>query len=329
MTDNQHPDTSNQLTRRTFLKAGASLAALMGLGASAAVAMADAVKLMASGNAPVLWLQGQSCSGCSISLLNTEHPGPLELLTGTISLKFHQTLSAATGQQALDIADSWIKRKDGYILVVEGSLPAAMPEACMIGGKPVADQVAQAARNAKIVLTVGTCASYGGIPMAAGNQTGAVGVVDFLVSKKIDTPVIRIPGCPAHPDWVVGTLAQVISYGPPKLRADGRPVAFFGKIMHDNCPRRGAYERDRFAMRFGEDGCLYKLGCRGPSTRADCAWRLWNGGTSSCIHAGAPCIGCTSSDFASDPIVPLYGVAEVQVKRNAPPPPPLPLRRIM
>lgn len=317
------------LTRRTFLKAGASLAALMGLGASAVEAMADAVEAMVAGTAPVLWLQGQSCSGCSISLLNTEQPGPLELLTGMISLKFHQTLSAATGTQAVDIIDTWTKRKGEFILVVEGSIPAGMPEACLMDGKPVADQVAAAARNAKLVVAVGTCASYGGIPSAKGNQTGAVSVPDFLDKQKIDTKVIRVPGCPAHPDWVVGTLAHVLKFGMPELLEDGRPVAFYGKVMHDNCPRRGQYERDRFAKRFGDDGCLYKLGCSGPTTRADCAWRLWNGGTSSCIHSGAPCIGCTWSSFAADPAVPLYGVAGLQVERNAPPPPPLPLRRIM
>jgi len=328
MDDKGHPDMPN-LTRRTFLKAGASLAALMGLGASAAAALGDALKLMAGGNAPILWLQGQSCSGCSISLLNTEQPGPLELLTGDISLKFHQTLSAATGAMALDLADTWAAGKDDFILVVEGSIPAGMSEACLIGGKPVADQIVAAARNATLVLAVGTCASYGGIPAAAGNQTGAVAVPAYLSEKKVATKVIRIPGCPAHPDWVVGTLAHVLKFGMPELLDDGRPVAFYGKIMHDNCPRRGDYERDRFAKRFGDDGCLYQLGCAGPTTRADCAWRLWNGGTSSCIHAGAPCIGCTWSSFAADPAVPMYGVADLQVERNAPPPPPLPLRRVM
>lgn len=316
------------LTRRSFLKAGTSLAALMGLGPSAAVAMARAVKQMAAGRAPVLWLQGQSCSGCSVSLLNTERPGPLELLTDMISLKFHSTLSAATGKTAVDVVDTTIKAGQ-YILVVEGSIPAGMPEACMFGRVPVAKQVLTAARNAKAVVTVGSCASYGGIPAAEGNLTGAVSVVDHLTSHKVDAKIIRIPGCPAHPDWVVGTLAHVLKFGMPPLDDDGRPKAFFSKMMHDNCPRRGEYERDRFAQYFGQGGCMYELGCAGPTTRADCAWRLWNGGTSSCIHAGSPCIGCAWENFASDPNTPFYGVAALQKKRDAPPPPPLPLRRIM
>ncbi len=317
------------LTRRTFLKAGGSLAALMGLGGCAATAVAQALKDLATGKAPVLWLQGQSCSGCSVSLLNTEDPGPLELITEHISLKFHQTLSTVTGSGAGDIVETWTKQKGQYILVVEGSIPAGLPSACLFGGKPLADRVAAAARNAKLVLTVGTCASYGGIPAAENNPTGALSVPDYLTKQKIETPVIRIPGCPAHPDWVVGTLVHVLKFGTPKLRGDGRPDMFFSKMMHDNCVRRGEYERDRFAMRFGADGCLFRLGCAGPSTRADCTKRLWNGGANSCIHSGAPCTGCAGDSFASDPEMPLYGVSDLQDERNAPPPPPLPLRRIM
>ena len=317
------------VTRRSFLKAGASLAGLMGLSGSAAkVAMAQAVKQMASGNAPVLWLQGQSCSGCSISLLNTERVGALELLTETISLKFHSTLSAATGQVAVDVVDSWIKN-GRFILVAEGSLPAGMPEACMFGGKPVTEQMLAAARSAQAIVTVGSCASYGGIPGSADNPTGAVSVVKYLQDQKVTTKIIRIPGCPPHPDWVVGTLAHVLKFGLPPLDEDGRPKAFFSKMMHDNCPRRGDYERDRFAEYFGDAGCMYKLGCAGPTTRADCAWRLWNGGTSSCIHAASPCIGCAWENFAADRNVPMYGVTALQKKRDTPPPPPLPLRRIM
>lgn len=199
----------------------------------------------------------------------------------------------------------------------------------MFGGKPVGEQMLAAARKAQAVITVGTCASYGGIPGSAGNPTGAVSVVKFLHEQKVEAKIIRIPGCPAHPDWVVGTLAHVLTFGPPALDEDGRPQAFFGKMMHDNCPRRGDYERDHFAQYFGEDGCMYELGCSGPTTRADCAWRLWNGGTNSCIHAASPCIGCAWEGFAADPDVPMYGVSAQQKKRDAPPPSPLPLRRVM
>ena len=64
--------------------------------------------------------------------------------------------------------------------------------------------------------------------------------------------------------------------------------------MHDECPRFADYEREKFARKFGDEGCLFKLGCQGPLTLADCNLRQWNGGANSCIRAGAPCIGCAS-----------------------------------
>ena len=81
------------ITRRQFLVWGAKLTALMGLEASAIPRVAEALENLASGNAPLLWLQGLSCSGCSVSLLNSEAPGPAEIITGYVSLLFHSTLS--------------------------------------------------------------------------------------------------------------------------------------------------------------------------------------------------------------------------------------------
>ena len=79
---------------------------------------------LASGNAPVLWLQGQSCSGCSVSLLDADAIAPAHLITRYINLSFHQTLSATTGTQAVETVNKIIAA-GGYILVVEGAVPAA------------------------------------------------------------------------------------------------------------------------------------------------------------------------------------------------------------
>ena len=94
---------TNTIGRRDFLEIGAKLAAMMGLGASAIPRMAQAAQTLAAGNPPVVWMQGQSCSGCSVSFLNTEDPGPVEILTEYISLVFHSTLSTATGETSMDI----------------------------------------------------------------------------------------------------------------------------------------------------------------------------------------------------------------------------------
>ncbi len=293
------------LSRRSFLQLSTRLTALMGLSASAVPRVVEALEDLARGNAPVLWLQGQSCSGCSVSTLNAESLSPVALLTQYICLQFHQTLSSATGQMALDTVNKAIDQK-GYLLVVEGAVPAKMPRACTIGDEPFAEQLTRAARNAKAIVAVGTCASFGGIPAAENNPTGAVSVPAFLTSKGVNVPTIRIPGCPLNPDWLVGTLVHVLKFGLPQLDALGRPKLYFSRILHDQCPRFADYERERFAQAFGEEGCLFKLGCLGPITRTDCNLRHFNGGTNSCIRAGAPCIGCGGEEFATKANVPFF-----------------------
>jgi len=275
----------------------------MGLSMSAIPRMAEGVEELAR-RARVLWLQGLSCSGCSVSLLNSSPLTPDRLLTRYISLVFHQTLSTATGHVSLEVVNRTIDEGD-YILAVEGAVPAGMPTACQFGQEHFGDQLDRAARKAKAVLAIGSCAGSGGIPAVEHNPTGAVGVPAFLKQAGIATPVVSIPGCPVHPDWLVGTLAHVLKFGLPPLDERGRPRAFFSKLVHDQCPRFADYERENFAKSFGEDGCLFRLGCQGPLTRADCNLRLWNAGTNTCIRAGAPCIGCAAPSFAGKADFPL------------------------
>ena len=294
-----------KLTRRDFLGLGTKLAALLGLGPAAIPQVVEALETLAGGLAPVLWLQGLSCSGCSVSLLNAEAPGPAELLTRYISMRFHSTLSAATGQTAMDLVHR-TTAEGGHILVVEGSLPSTMAKACIMGGEAVGSLVTQAARTARAVVAVGTCASFGGIPAAEANPTGALGVAAFLQAQGVAAPVVHLPGCPAHPDWIVGTLAHLLRFGLPALDDRGRPVAFYGRPVHDQCPRFADYEREHFATTFATDGCLFQLGCLGPVTHADCPVRYWNGRTNTCIQAGGPCVGCAAPEFARDKSFPFY-----------------------
>jgi hydrogenase small subunit len=293
----------NSLTRRAFLELSTKLCAVMGLGAGAIPRLAEAAEELAGGTAPILWLQGQSCSGCSISLLDADAIIPAQLLTRYISLTFHQTLSATTGHQAVDTVNRIIAAA-GYILVVEGAVPVRMPRACAFGGEPFGDQLIRAAKAARAVVTVGSCASFGGIPGAENNPTGAISAAQYLKNQGVSTPAILIPGCPCHPDWLLGTLAHVLKLGIPPLDALGRPKAFFSRLMHDQCSRFPDYERERFAKTFGDEGCLFKLGCLGPITHTDCALRQWNGGVNSCIRAGAPCIGCGGEQFAAKASLP-------------------------
>jgi len=152
--------------------------------------------------------------------------------------------------------------------------------------------------KAKAVIALGACATHGGIPAGKPNPTEAKGVKDVLGKG---ATVINIPGCPAHPDWFVGTLVHLIMYGIPELDDKARPKMFFADTIHQNCPNYSYYVDGQFASKFGDKGCLIMLGCKGPETRSDCPLRRWNNATEWCIGAGAPCIGCCSLDFPDGP----------------------------
>ena len=262
---------------------------------------------------PVIWLQTSACSGCTISLLNSASPTIKNILIDQIvpgvhiNLRFHATLMAGAGEPVIKVLEDTAEQKTGnYVLVVEGAIPTATDAVYGAIGeredKPVrmGERVEELAQDALAILAVGTCASFGGISAAAPNLTGCQPVKAFLDSKGITKPIVNIPGCPPHPDWFVGTVASIILNGLPKaedLDDNLRPLAFYGKLIHENCPRRASFDEGKFAKKFGDEGCLYELGCKGPITYADCPIRRWNNGTNWVIGAGAPCNGCTQPEF--------------------------------
>lgn len=268
---------------------------------------------------PVVWLAASSCTGCSVSLLNSASPSIKNVLVDEVipgihvNLRFHQTVMAGNGEQAIKaLEDTMKEKKGGYVLVVDGSIPSgATVDYCVMGernGKPVnmEDRLVELAQDALAILAVGTCASFGGIPAAAPNPSNARPVSDVLKEKGIEKPLVNIPGCPPHPDWIVGTISSVLLNGLPTaadLDDNLRPLTFYGKLIHENCPRRAYFDEGKFAKKPGDEGCLYELGCKGPITYADCPTRRWNNGTNWVIGAGSPCLGCTQPEF---PNLPMY-----------------------
>lgn len=302
----------SRLSRRDLLRAGAYLATGVVLGSDQQEAICAGLERIADRKEQVLWLHGMSCSGCSVSFLNAEEPGPLEILTDMLSLVYHPTLSAAQGDVAVQLVEQAVDTKD-YFLIVEGSIPLAMPEACVIGGRPLAEILKRAATNAKAVVAAGTCASFAGIPGAEGNPTGACGVRQFMqhCGIPVQNRLINCPGCPVHPQTLLGTVAYVIGKGLPKLDPDLlTPAMFCERSVHDECPRFHYWEKREFAKQFGDEGCLFELGCLGPLSRASCSRRRWNGGVNWCIGAGAPCTACSSDQFAARRDFPFYRKGE-------------------
>lgn len=289
------------VTRREFLAAGSRMAMMFGLGGGMVSRMASAVQAITTGQAPVLWLQGSNCTGCSVSLLNTYPLMPLPLITKHISLKFHQTLSTTQGQQAVDVVNDTITQ-GGYVLVVEGAVPLLIRGACTFGGEDFADLLARAVAPATHVVAVGACASYGGIPSAPPNPIGAAGVGDFMEGAGLSKPLVNIPGCPPHPDWMVGAIVHLLEIGVPALDAYKRPTAFYGRRIHERCPLNRFDQDIERLNQIGQLGCMEEIGCRGKKTTVggDCTVRGWNGGVSNCMISRGMCIGCTAPDFAKD-----------------------------
>lgn len=298
------------ISRRAFLKYCIGSAALLGLDAAA---VGRLTKLLAGTQEmpTVIWLEGASCSGCTISLTNLIGPasdrGPTDvadLLIHYINLAFGKTLMSAAGDAAVSHLRA-AQQGANFVLVVEGGIPTAFNGmACTVmteNGIDISMQeaVEQLAPIAKAVICVGTCACFGGIP-AAGSNPMQVRTVNELTG--IGT--LNLPGCPPHPDWIAGTLAAALCGDIPALDAYWRPTAFYGTTVHAHCPRKPQYELGRFAETFGEEGrCLVSMGCNGPSTHADCSLRGWNNGFNYCVQSNGNCIGCTERDFPKDRLV--------------------------
>jgi hydrogenase small subunit len=160
----------------------------------------------------------------------------------------------------------------------------------------MSEAVTSLAAGAKAIVSVGACASFGGIPKAY-STAGAKGVGAFLGRS-----VINVPGCPANPDWIVGTLAQLVGGSTPALDSNGRPTAYFGgEVIHERCPRQ---DREASGRAFGQSGgyCLRGEGCKGPNTHCDCDGRKWNNAQAYCIGVNGMCIGCTEPTYPAFPL---------------------------
>jgi hydrogenase small subunit len=168
-----------------------------------------------------------------------------------------------------------------------------------VGGRSSLDLLQEAAAGAAAIVATGNCAAFGGLPRANPNPTGALGVWDLIKDK----PVVNIPGCPAIPEAFTGTLLHFLVFGAlPDLDTLHRPKLFYGNTVHDRCLRRPFYEAGKYAKSFDDEGaqlgyCLYKLGCKGPTTYNACASIKWSQGLSFPVQSGHPCLGCSEPNF--------------------------------
>ena len=298
------------ITRRDFLKLITATTAALGLPdlvvPKAASALEQAIK-----KPPVIWLEGMDCAGCTESTIATLNPSAAELILDMLSIRYHETIMAGSGNKAEEAYQTALK--DKFILIVEGSIPATEDRYCMVGGKPFRETLIQTAQKAQIVIAIGSCASEGaGIPGACA--TGAVGVEQILKAAGVNTPLINLPCCPVKPTTLIGTIVYYLTYKKvPPLDSQKRPKIFYDTLLHDNCPRRGHFEHGEFLQDWNDPAqkeyCLLLKGCKGPKTYTDCAQVWWNDNANFCINAGSPCSGCSEKSFYQT-FSPLYAKQE-------------------
>lgn len=295
---------SHGVERRQFLNFCMQTAAAMGLPAALAGQVVKAMETKP--RIPVLWLHGLECTCCSESFIRSSHPIAQDILLNLISLDYDDTLQAAAGHQAEEIRKRIMKEHKGeYILAVEGNAPTKDGGIyCTVGGVAFRDILIETAEHAKAIVAWGSCASNGCVQNARPNPTGAEPVKHTLPGKTI----INVPGCPPIAEVMTGVLAHILTFDKlPELDRQGRPMAYYSHRVHDKCYRRTFFDAGMFVEKWDDHGarngwCLYKMGCKGPTTYNACATVKWNCGVSFPIQSGHGCFGCSEENFWDTPL---------------------------
>ena len=282
------------------------------------------------------WLAGMSCDGCSIAAVGATSPSVEDLLSGTIPgvprvVLHHSVLSVESGEEFIHNYEMAEKNELGapYVVIYEGSIAderiaaatggyfSAMGARKQADGTsqpiPSAEWLERLAPGAAAVIAIGTCATWGGIPAAVGNPTGAMSVMDFLgkdYRSSFGLPVINVPGCSPIGDNFTETIACTLlflqGFGPlPEFDELGRPQWLFNETVHQRCVRAGYYEEGTFAKRYGDKECLVEIGCWGPVVQCNITSRGAINHMGGCMNTGGVCIGCTMPGFP-DRFSPFY-----------------------
>ena len=238
----------------------------------------------------VLWLQGLTCNGNSHAFLNYPY---LNRFLEDFTFLSHPVLDS---EFSLETVVSKVHPCD--ILLIEG----ALADDFMRAGRSIAEIVEMYAPYVQRIVTVGTCATFGGI-FKESPWKNSGGLLFFEEEKRTRfaqyaDKVVSVSGCPVHPDVLVDTLYMIRK----KMRIETdryrRPKLFFAWTVHNGCTRNEYFEYKVDNHSFGEkEGCMfYDHGCQAPFTHGSCNKVLWNE-VNSKTRSGEPCHGCTEPAF--------------------------------
>jgi hydrogenase small subunit len=248
-------------------------------------------------NKPTLvWLQALTCNGNTQSFLSSNH-NRFEQFLNAFEILYHPSLTNTTTLSEIVQSHASID-----YLLVEGAI-TSNTHFFSLGDVSVKTILEQLVKRSLFVISVGSCASYGGMHAKFEQNSDILGVEESLetIKPKSNHPIINLTGCPVHPEWILQTLFTLKAKGCIALDEHNRPVELYSHLAHHGCTRNEYFEWKVETHNFGlKEGCLfYDQGCRGPMTHSSCNKILWND-VSSKTRVGMPCIGCTEFDFPRD-----------------------------
>jgi len=187
----------------------------------------------------------------------------------------------------------------------------------MFAGRPMTEWITELTNVASIVVGVGDCATFGGLPTVPPNPSASTGLQFHRGESWLPRQGLGVqaraaghqhPCCPAHPDWISQVVMAVATGRAGDLALDEyhRPSTLFTTFTHSGCTRNSFFEYKQSTLEFGQGtrtGCLfYELGCKGPMTHSSCNRILWNRQSSKTRPATLP--GLHRAELPADDLMP-------------------------
>ena len=238
----------------------------------------------------LLWISSIACNGNAHSFLNYPH---LEQFLRDFEFVYHPIIDSR-----YTLEDVISKDLECDILLIEGAISPEFKKS----DEPIINIINRYSHIAKKVVTVGTCATFGGL-FKHSNYNFTTGL-HFLEDKEvflfsaIKEKTVSISGCPIQPEALASLLYAIKNDYSLHLDNFLRPKEFFGYTVHNGCVRNEYFEYKIDNHQFGKkEGCMfYDHGCQAPFTNGSCNKILWNE-VNSKTRNGEPCHGCTDASF--------------------------------
>jgi hydrogenase small subunit len=256
----------------------------------------------------VVWITGASCDGCTMAMLGAADPGIEDILLGGVPdaprvTLVHPVLALESGEAYRAQLECAARGELGrFILVLEGSVldeslagEGSFSQLGIQDDQPLttAAWIDRLTPHAEAVIAIGSCATWGGIPAAAGNVTGAMGLEEYLGREflsRVGLPVINMPGCAPSGEAFIDTLIYLFLHlarlVPLDLDDERRPRWVYSEQTTPLPPRA-----DYLPPQTRDVANRPAVGCPVPR-------QGWMRGIGGCASVGGACIGCTARDFA-------------------------------